>query len=77
MPLPKKKNKNKNKDGNPLKSYARYSGMAFQMLATIALGAWGGTKLDEHFQTEMPWFTLGLAILSVILAIYMAVKDFL
>jgi len=60
-----------------LNNYARYSGMGFQMLAIILLGVFGGMKLDQWLVLEYPVFVVIFATLSVILAIYTAVKDFL
>jgi len=51
--------------------------MAMQMMAIIVGGALGGIWLDGHFATSTPWFTGGLTILSVIIAMYTAVKDLL
>ncbi len=61
----------------PLNDYARYSGMAVQMGVIIALGAWGGTKLDAYFGFKTPVITLVLTLLSVFIAIYLSIKDFI
>ena len=49
--MQKKSKKKNNKDdiNKSLKSYAKYSGIAFQMAAIIFLGTWGGYKLDSYF----------------------------
>jgi ATP synthase protein I len=61
----------------PPNAILRYSGMAMQMMVIIVAGALGGIWLDGHFETSKPWFTGGLTILSVIIAMYSAVKDLL
>lgn len=66
--------KNSEKKRQP-NAFIRYSGMATQMAAIIVAGALGGIQLDKYLQTETPWFTGGLTILSVILAMYFAIKD--
>lgn len=58
-----------------LTDYGKYSAMAFQMGATIAVGVWGGYALDKYFQFGFPVFKLTLSLLSVVAAIYFAVKD--
>jgi F0F1-type ATP synthase assembly protein I len=58
-----------------LDSYAKYSSIGFQMLAIILIGVFGGVKLDQWLELKAPVFTVILSILSVILAIYYAVKD--
>jgi ATP synthase protein I len=61
---------------NYLNSYARFSSIAFQMLAIILLGVFGGYKLDGWLNT-LPVFTVILSLLSVVIAIYSVVKDLL
>ncbi|MFC2098880.1 AtpZ/AtpI family protein [Bacteroidota bacterium] len=58
-----------------LNNYARYSGLAFQMIAIILVGVFGGIKLDEVVNWEFPVFTLVFTLLSVIMSMYYAVKD--
>ncbi|MFA8433855.1 MAG: AtpZ/AtpI family protein [Marinifilaceae bacterium] len=76
-----KKNNNKKdpiKDrSRQLAQYARYSGLAFQMIAMILIVLYGGIKLDEYLEFEFPLFTLIGALGGVVLAIYFAVKDFM
>jgi hypothetical protein len=62
---------------NPLRNYAKYSNIAIQMLVVITAGVFGGYKLDELLKLKFPVFTLVLSVSSVILAIYLAVRDFL
>ncbi len=61
-----------NKD--PLQNYAKYSGLAIQMLVIIFLGVFGGYKLDVLLHTK-PLFTLLLSLIAVFAAIYLSVKD--
>jgi len=72
-----KKNSKKDKINTGLRSYAKYSGLAFQMGAIIFLGTWGGYKLDQLFNFEKHILTLILSLLSVVIAIYTAIKDFI
>ncbi|WP_207433399.1 AtpZ/AtpI family protein [Sabulibacter ruber] len=53
-----------------VKPYLRYSGLAFQMIAIMAIAALGGRKLDEHFQNKTPWWTFGLLIVAVFACMY-------
>ena len=59
-----------------LNNYARYSGMAFQMLVIILLGVFAGFKLDQWLYTK-PIFIVILSIVSVFLSIYYVTKDLL
>jgi hypothetical protein len=58
-------------------NYAKYSSIAIQMGVIIFGGAYGGTKLDEYVNIDFPLFTVLLTIFSVVMAIYLAVKDVL
>jgi ATP synthase protein I len=53
----------------------RFSGMAFQMGLTIGLGIWLGRWLDRRMGNVTPWWTLGLAIFSVCVAMYNVIRD--
>ena len=59
-----------------LENYARYSGMAFQMLAIILILVFAGYKLDEWLNTR-PVLTIIFSIASVIIAIYSVTRDLL
>ena len=67
---------NKNQNKRALNNYAKYSGMAFQMLAIILLGLFAGYKLDVWLHTK-PLLTIVLSLLSVIIAIYIVTRDLL
>lgn len=61
------------KTKDQLKTYAKVSGAGFQMLATIAAGAFIGYKLDEKFPNKHNLYTvifilvfIGIALFSVI-----------
>jgi F0F1-type ATP synthase assembly protein I len=58
-----------------INQYAKYSSLAFQMIAIILLGVFGGRKLDEWLQLGFPYFTVCLTIIAVILSMYYAIKD--
>lgn len=55
--------------------YLKYSGMAFQLAAVLAVGVWAGTRIDRYFQTERPYFTAILALLSLLAGLYLSLKD--
>lgn len=55
--------------------YAVLSGIGVQLAATIFLGAYTGQYLDQKYQNEKSWFTLGLVLLSVAIALYNALRQ--
>ncbi|MEI7660629.1 MAG: AtpZ/AtpI family protein [Bacteroidota bacterium] len=59
-----------------LNDYARYSGMAIQMLVIILLGVFAGFRLDKWFHTK-PILTVIFSMISVALSIYIVTKDLL
>ncbi len=67
--------KQQNSKKKQFNDYAKYSSIAFQMLAIILVGVFGGIKLDELLKINFPVFTLILTILSVVFAIYYVIKD--
>ncbi len=67
--------KEKEEGRKKVNAYVRFSGMAFQMGGIIFVGVWGGMKLDEIFQYEQPWFTIGLSLTAVFAALYQVIKQ--
>jgi ATP synthase protein I len=57
-------------------NYLKYSGLGFQIAATIGVGVFVGYELDKWLHTTRPYFTLGFAFVFVILALYIGLKDF-
>jgi F0F1-type ATP synthase assembly protein I len=74
--LLKKKNP-KSPENKGINYFARYSGIAIQMIGIILITTWGGIKLDKLAGFEKPVFTIILSLLGVFAAIYTAVKDFI
>lgn len=74
---PSKKKNPKNFQNKDLKGFARYTGLAFQMLGIILVTVWGGQKLDKLTGWHTPVFTIVLSLFGVFAAIYVAVKDFI
>lgn len=66
--------KDKEKD-NPLKFYAKYSALAFQMIFIIVGGAFGGKALDNWLDLNFPVFTLVLTLLSVIGSLFYGMRE--
>lgn len=69
--------KNKKNKNSGIRNYAKYSSLAFEMLGIIFLGTIAGVKLDEKFSQDFPLFTIILSPLSVIIALYLVLRDFI
>lgn len=63
------------KKNNPLNTYARFSGIAFQMIAIIGLGVYAGIKLDEKYPNKYRLFTLILSLSSIGIALYTVIRQ--
>ncbi len=57
----------------PLHSYAYYSNIAIEMGVIIALGVFGGIKMDTWLSTS-PLFTVLLSLAGVAIAMYVMIK---
>jgi F0F1-type ATP synthase assembly protein I len=75
--MQEKKPKNPVKTVKSLSNYARYSNMAFQMIAIILIGVFGGIKLDHWLKLNFPVFTVLLSLLATGFSIYLVIKDFI
>ena len=54
---------------------ARFSGMGFQMLATIGLGTWAGVELDKWQANKIPGWTLTLSLLAIAASLYNFIRQ--
>jgi F0F1-type ATP synthase assembly protein I len=60
-----------------MNSYLKYSSLAVQMGVIIGAFAYLGYWLDGHYHSAKPWYTMGLSLLGVGLALFYVFKDFL
>lgn len=60
-----------------LDDFIRYSSLAFEMITIMGLGTFAGVKIDQWIDLNFPVFTFVLMILSVVGAVYYAIRKFL
>ena len=60
---------------NAANSYAKYSGVAFQMIATIGLFTFIGYEIDKSAHHDMQWVTALLSLTGVCLSIFFTIKQ--
>ncbi len=53
----------------------RYSGMATKMAVIIGVSVYSGIKLDENFSDGGKLWTVGLALVGTVFAVYQVIKD--
>ncbi len=63
------------KESKGINSFAKYSGMAFQMLATIGLFAFIGYQLDKYTEQKVLIYTSILGIVGVAASLYQIVRS--
>jgi ATP synthase protein I len=73
--LKDKKETQLKKQGKAFSSYAHYSGIAFQMIAIIGIVTFVGSLLDDYYETSKPYLTAGLSLLSVLIAIFVVIRQ--
>jgi F0F1-type ATP synthase assembly protein I len=59
----------------PLTNYAKYTGVAFQMMAIIGVSAFIGYKIDQYYNHETQWVTALTCVLGVCLSIYQTIRQ--
>lgn len=65
-----------NKSNNHMRAYARFSGIAVQMVITIYLGSLLGDWLDGKYgNPEDRWYYKGVTLFAVAVAIYSVIKQ--
>jgi len=62
---------------NDFKEYAKYSNLILTMIVMVAIGVFGGIKLDNYFGVRIPFFTICLTILSTAAALFHLFKTLL
>ncbi|MCF6347780.1 MAG: AtpZ/AtpI family protein [Flavobacteriaceae bacterium] len=63
------------KQKKSLNKYIRFTGIAFQLGATIYLAAYLGKWLDTKFLMQKKLFTLGFILIGLIASIWSIVKQ--
>lgn len=59
----------------PLNSYIKYTGIAFQMAATIAIFTLIGYWIDAHYEHDKPIVTLILMLIGTGISIFTLIKQ--
>jgi F0F1-type ATP synthase assembly protein I len=72
---PNKAENSEDKSTRSLKSYARYAGIGFQMVAVIGLFTFIGYKLDKNRNAKQPLLTALFSLAGVGIALYQVIKS--
>jgi ATP synthase protein I len=63
------------KEKRMLRDYARYSNLAFQLIAVILAAFFIGWQLDKWIHIGFPLFTLLFSVGGLFVMIYLLIKD--
>lgn len=66
---------NRNQEGKNAGNYAKYSGIAIQLLVTIGVFAFIGYKIDQHRGSEKLIFTALLGVAGVALSLFQVIRS--
>lgn len=58
-----------------LSGYAKYTGVAFQMMAIIGAFAFIGYKIDQYYDHKPQWVTAIACLIGVCFSIYQTIRQ--
>lgn len=62
-------------NNNGITGYAKYTGIAFQMIAIIGGFTYAGYKIDQSANHGTKWVTAVLALTGVCISMYVVIKS--
>jgi predicted negative regulator of RcsB-dependent stress response len=73
--MPKNEQNNEDDAGKEVSDYAKFTGIAFQMVAIIGICAFAGYKIDEAGKHEVKWATAALSLAGVFIALFIVIRS--
>jgi uncharacterized protein (DUF983 family) len=64
-----------NKEGKAINAYAKYTGMAFQMIVIIGIFAFAGYKIDEAAHHDTQWVTAAMSLAGVFISLILVIRS--
>ncbi len=68
-------NEQNDKNNNGANAIAKFSGIAFQMIAVIGIFTYAGIKIDQAANHQTKWVTAILALIGVFISLYIVIKS--
>ena len=59
----------------PMAGYAKFTGLAFQMIAIIGVFAYAGYKIDVSAGHTTKWVTATLSLIGVFISLYLVIRS--
>ncbi|MCC8425128.1 AtpZ/AtpI family protein [Mucilaginibacter sp. UR6-11] len=66
---------NESNNDKETSALAKFTGIAFQMVAVIGVFAFAGYKIDEATGHQTKWVTAILSLIGVFISLYMVIKS--
>lgn len=63
-----------NSEGQSFSNFAKFTGVAFQMMAIIGGSAYIGYKIDQYYDHKVQYLTAIASVLGVFLSIYQTIR---
>ncbi len=67
--------KQPNDGGKGVNAYAKYTGLAFQMIAIIGVFSFAGYKIDEATHHTTKWVTAAMSLIGVFISLYFIIRS--
>ncbi len=67
------KTNNKKTPGNT--NWMKYAGLGTQLMALMAIGTWGGIKLDKMLGFKFPLFLISLPLLALGISLWQLIRE--
>ncbi|QXV65449.1 AtpZ/AtpI family protein [Mucilaginibacter achroorhodeus] len=66
--------KDNSRGGGQVNAYAKYTGLAVQMIVVIGVFTFVGYKIDESAAHQTKWVTATLALAGVFVSLYLVIR---
>ncbi|QHS55755.1 AtpZ/AtpI family protein [Mucilaginibacter sp. 14171R-50] len=73
--MPKNEKPDDKEPVKELSAYAKYTGMAFQMIVIIGIFAYAGYKIDENAHHSTKWVTALLSLIGVFISLFIVIRS--
>ncbi len=58
-------------------NFIRFTTLVFQMIGAIGFFSWLGYYLDDKYNSQTPWWTIGLSLFGVFISLYVVIREVL
>lgn len=62
-------------EGKAVNAYAKYTGLAVQMIVVIGAFAFAGYQIDEATRHQTKWVTAALSLTGVFVSLYLVIRS--